>query len=197
MRSSTPRVAARFRVDPADRTPERVLTLVAFDAADTGIQIHIGGGGRDLGDALREIVGLIEQRRLTVSISRTFPLVEMPRHSDKRRRARHRQDCDTALIELVDHDRRTHRPGLTRNTSGRLRQFKVVNHHERKTIRPSTTWMTSRPVTGLSVIRGCWIHAIGANRDGCRYRRQFEGEVPQYFATCRCACGARAARAQR
>jgi NADPH:quinone reductase-like Zn-dependent oxidoreductase len=58
-------------------TPERVLTLVAFDAADTGIQIHIGGGGSDLGDALREIVGLIEQRRLTVSISRTFPLAEV------------------------------------------------------------------------------------------------------------------------
>ena len=58
-------------------TPERVLTLVAFDAADTGIQIHIGGGGSDLGDALREIVGLIEQRRLTVSISRTFPLPEI------------------------------------------------------------------------------------------------------------------------
>ena len=58
-------------------TPERVLTLVAFDAAETGIQIHIGGGGSDLGDALHEIVGLIEQRRLTVSISRTFPLVEI------------------------------------------------------------------------------------------------------------------------
>jgi NADPH:quinone reductase-like Zn-dependent oxidoreductase len=58
-------------------TPERVLTLVAFDAADTGIQIHTGGGGSDLGDALREIVGLIEQRRLTVSISRTFPLAEI------------------------------------------------------------------------------------------------------------------------
>ena len=58
-------------------TPERVLTLVAFDAADTGIQIHIGGGGSDLGVALREIVGLIEQRRLSVSISRTFPLAEI------------------------------------------------------------------------------------------------------------------------
>ena len=58
-------------------TPERVLTLVAFDAADTGIQIHTGGGGSDLGDGLREIVGLIQQRRLTVSISRTFPLTEI------------------------------------------------------------------------------------------------------------------------
>ena len=58
-------------------TAERVLTLVAFDAADTGIQIHIGGGGGDLGDALREILGLIEQRRLTVSISRTFALAKI------------------------------------------------------------------------------------------------------------------------
>ncbi|MGB7872692.1 MAG: NADP-dependent oxidoreductase [Mycobacterium sp.] len=58
-------------------TPEHVLTLVAFDAADTGIQIHTGGGGSDLGDGLREIVGLIQQRRLTVSISRTFPLTEI------------------------------------------------------------------------------------------------------------------------
>jgi NADPH:quinone reductase-like Zn-dependent oxidoreductase len=57
--------------------PERVLTLVAFDAADTGIQVHTDGAGSDLGDALREIVGLIEQRRLTVSISRTFPLAEI------------------------------------------------------------------------------------------------------------------------
>jgi NADPH:quinone reductase-like Zn-dependent oxidoreductase len=58
-------------------TPERVLTLVAFDAADTGIQIHVDGGGSDLGDGLREVVGLIEQQRLTVSISRTFPLAEI------------------------------------------------------------------------------------------------------------------------
>src|SRR3984885_8325915 len=58
-------------------TPDRVLTLVAFDAADPGIQIHIGGGGSDLGDALREILGLIEQRRLTVSIWQTYPLAEI------------------------------------------------------------------------------------------------------------------------
>jgi len=57
--------------------PERVLTLVAFDAADTGIQMHVDGGGSDLGDGLREIVGLIEQRQLSVSISRTFPLAEV------------------------------------------------------------------------------------------------------------------------
>ncbi|MFZ0716582.1 NADP-dependent oxidoreductase [Mycobacterium sp.] len=58
-------------------TPERVLTLVAFDAADTGIQVHVDGGGGDLGDGLGEIVGLVEQRRLTVSISRTFSLAEI------------------------------------------------------------------------------------------------------------------------
>jgi NADPH:quinone reductase-like Zn-dependent oxidoreductase len=58
-------------------TPERVLTLVAFDAADTGIQVHVDGAGSDLGDALRELVGLIEQGRLTVSISQAFPLAEI------------------------------------------------------------------------------------------------------------------------
>jgi NADPH:quinone reductase-like Zn-dependent oxidoreductase len=55
---------------------DRVLTLVAFDAADTGIQIHVDGGGNDLRPALREIVTLIEQHRLRVPIWRTFPLAE-------------------------------------------------------------------------------------------------------------------------
>jgi NADPH:quinone reductase-like Zn-dependent oxidoreductase len=54
--------------------PQRVLTLVAFDAVDTGIQVHIGGPGSDQGPALRELVGLFEQGRLTVAIWRTFPL---------------------------------------------------------------------------------------------------------------------------
>jgi NADPH:quinone reductase-like Zn-dependent oxidoreductase len=58
-------------------TPERVLTLVAFDAADTGIKVHVDGAGSYLGEALREIVRLIERRQLTVSISRTFPLTEI------------------------------------------------------------------------------------------------------------------------
>jgi NADPH:quinone reductase-like Zn-dependent oxidoreductase len=58
-------------------TPDRVLTLVAFDAADTGIKVHVDGAGSYLGEALREIVGLIERRKLTVSISRTFPLAEI------------------------------------------------------------------------------------------------------------------------
>jgi NADPH:quinone reductase-like Zn-dependent oxidoreductase len=56
--------------------PHRVLTLVAFDAADTGIQINVGGAGNDLGPALRELVGLLEQRRLTVPIWRTYPLAQ-------------------------------------------------------------------------------------------------------------------------
>ncbi|WP_193045512.1 NADP-dependent oxidoreductase [Mycolicibacterium baixiangningiae] len=57
--------------------PARVLSLVAFDAADTGIQLHVGGAGSALGNALRELVALIEQGRLTVSISHTYPLEEV------------------------------------------------------------------------------------------------------------------------
>jgi NADPH:quinone reductase-like Zn-dependent oxidoreductase len=57
--------------------PARVLTIVAVDAADTGIQIHIGGPGRDLGDALREIGALLEQHRLSVPIWHTYPLAEI------------------------------------------------------------------------------------------------------------------------
>ncbi|HZC90415.1 MAG TPA: NADP-dependent oxidoreductase [Mycobacterium sp.] len=57
--------------------PARVLTLVAVDAADTGIQIHVGGPGRDLGDALREIVALLQQGRFTVPIWHTYPLPEI------------------------------------------------------------------------------------------------------------------------
>jgi NADPH:quinone reductase-like Zn-dependent oxidoreductase len=56
--------------------PDRVLTLVAFDAADTGIQLFVGATGDDWGPALREIVSLLEQRRLTVPIWRAFPLAE-------------------------------------------------------------------------------------------------------------------------
>ena len=56
--------------------PRRVLTLVAFDAADTGIQVHIGGAGSDLAPALHELVGLLGQRRLTVAIWRTYPLAQ-------------------------------------------------------------------------------------------------------------------------
>jgi len=56
--------------------PGRVLTLVAFDAADTGIQVFVGGTGDERGPALRDIVSLLEQRALTVPIWRTFPLEE-------------------------------------------------------------------------------------------------------------------------
>ena len=56
--------------------PDRVLTLVAFDAADTGIQVFVGGTGDERGPALRDIVSLLEKRALTVPIWRTFPLEE-------------------------------------------------------------------------------------------------------------------------
>jgi NADPH:quinone reductase-like Zn-dependent oxidoreductase len=56
--------------------PERVLTLVAFDAADTGIQVFAGGTGDMRGPALREIISLINKGVITVPIWRTFPLDE-------------------------------------------------------------------------------------------------------------------------
>jgi NADPH:quinone reductase-like Zn-dependent oxidoreductase len=54
--------------------PDRVLTLVAFDAAAAGIQIYVGGPGNDPRPALREIVSLVENQRLRVPIWRAFPL---------------------------------------------------------------------------------------------------------------------------
>ncbi|MFL0239131.1 NADP-dependent oxidoreductase [Mycobacterium sp. SMC-17] len=57
--------------------PARVLTLVAFDKADTGIQVHAGGSGSELGAALRELATLVGQGRLAVSISETYPLTEV------------------------------------------------------------------------------------------------------------------------
>jgi NADPH:quinone reductase-like Zn-dependent oxidoreductase len=56
--------------------PERVLTLWAFDAADTGIRIHVDGPGATLVPALNAILGLIEDGRLQVPIQRTYPLTE-------------------------------------------------------------------------------------------------------------------------
>ncbi len=56
--------------------PQRVLTLVAFDAADTGIQVFAGGTGDERGPALREIVPLIEKGLVNVPIWRAFPLEE-------------------------------------------------------------------------------------------------------------------------
>ena len=57
--------------------PERVLTLVGIDPADTGIQTHVGGAGSDLGDALREIVTLLKRGRLTVPIWHAYPLTHI------------------------------------------------------------------------------------------------------------------------
>ncbi|MEU9545473.1 NADP-dependent oxidoreductase [Streptomyces mirabilis] len=56
--------------------PARVLTLVAFDAADTGIQVHMSAPGEIGSQALRDILNLMEQGRLRVPIWRTFPLAE-------------------------------------------------------------------------------------------------------------------------
>jgi len=57
--------------------PERVLTLLAFDAAPLGVQVHTDGGGPHLDRALKGIVELIEEGRLRVPISRTYPLSEV------------------------------------------------------------------------------------------------------------------------
>jgi NADPH:quinone reductase-like Zn-dependent oxidoreductase len=57
--------------------PERVLTLVAFDSAASGIQIFVGGTGDARGPALRDIVPLIESGALTVPIWRTFGLADI------------------------------------------------------------------------------------------------------------------------
>lgn len=65
--------------------PTRVLSLVAFDAADTGIRLHVGGAGSLLAEALRELVTLVDQDRLTVSVSRTFPLEEVVAALDESR----------------------------------------------------------------------------------------------------------------
>lgn len=56
--------------------PQRVLTLVAFDQAGTGIQVHAGGAGDSLSKALSDVVALITDGRLTVPISATYPLDE-------------------------------------------------------------------------------------------------------------------------
>jgi len=54
--------------------PERVLTLVAFDAVDTGIRIHIGGAGANGVRALRDILTLMKEGQLRVPVSRTYGL---------------------------------------------------------------------------------------------------------------------------
>ncbi|MGE2729644.1 NADP-dependent oxidoreductase [Mycolicibacterium vaccae] len=54
--------------------PAKVLSLVAFDAADSGIQLHTDGAGGLLAQALRELSALFAEGALTVNISRTYPL---------------------------------------------------------------------------------------------------------------------------
>jgi NADPH:quinone reductase-like Zn-dependent oxidoreductase len=54
--------------------PERVLTLVAFDAAAAGIQVFVGATDDARGPALRDIVSLMERGMLNVPIWRTFGL---------------------------------------------------------------------------------------------------------------------------
>ena len=56
--------------------PERVLTLVAFDAAPLGVQVHTDGPSGNGVRALHDVLALIEEGRLQVPISRTFPLAE-------------------------------------------------------------------------------------------------------------------------
>ncbi|MEV5872566.1 NADP-dependent oxidoreductase [Streptomyces tendae] len=57
--------------------PTRVLSLVAFDAASTGIQIHMTEPGAGSPKALRDILALIEAGRLQVPISGIYPLDEV------------------------------------------------------------------------------------------------------------------------
>lgn len=57
--------------------PSRVLSLVAFDAADSGIQIHMTEPGAGGPQALRDILALIEAGQLRVPIWRTYPLDEV------------------------------------------------------------------------------------------------------------------------
>lgn len=49
---------------------------MAFDAAASGIQIHMSDPGASGPQALRDILALIEAGQLRVPISRTYPLDE-------------------------------------------------------------------------------------------------------------------------
>ncbi|KIF66015.1 NADPH:quinone reductase [Streptomyces sp. AcH 505] len=57
--------------------PTRVLSLVAFDAASTGIQIHMTEPGAGGPEALGEILALIEAGRLRMPIAGTYRLDEV------------------------------------------------------------------------------------------------------------------------
>jgi NADPH:quinone reductase-like Zn-dependent oxidoreductase len=56
--------------------PERVLTLLAFDAGNLGIQVHTDGPSGNTVRALHDILGLVEDGRLQVPVWRAFPLTE-------------------------------------------------------------------------------------------------------------------------
>jgi NADPH:quinone reductase-like Zn-dependent oxidoreductase len=62
--------------------PDRVLTIVAFDAADTGIQLHVGHAGAQV---YREVLRHVEDGRLRVPISRTYALTEAAAALDESR----------------------------------------------------------------------------------------------------------------
>ncbi|GAB2787974.1 NADP-dependent oxidoreductase [Streptomyces chlorus] len=57
--------------------PTRVLSLVAFDATDTGIQVHMTEPGAGAPQALGDILALIEAGRLQMPIAGTYPLDEV------------------------------------------------------------------------------------------------------------------------
>ncbi|MFE7566632.1 NADP-dependent oxidoreductase [Streptomyces sp. NPDC057539] len=57
--------------------PTRVLSLVAFDAADTGIQVHMTEPGAGGPEALGGILALIEAGRLQMPVAGTYPLDEV------------------------------------------------------------------------------------------------------------------------
>ncbi|KAK1176891.1 NADP-dependent oxidoreductase [Streptomyces sp. NBS 14/10] len=56
--------------------PTRVLSLVTFDAADTGIQVYMAEPGAGGPQALGDILALIEAGRLQMPIAGTYPLDE-------------------------------------------------------------------------------------------------------------------------
>lgn len=55
--------------------PDRVLTIAAFDAADKGVQIHLGRAAETR--ELRALLDLVEVGRLRVPVSRTYGLTEV------------------------------------------------------------------------------------------------------------------------
>jgi len=64
--------------------PERVLSLVAFDYADSGIQLHDTGAGNPT-RALHDILTLLGEGRLQVPISGTYPLSAAAKALDESR----------------------------------------------------------------------------------------------------------------